>query len=300
MPSNVKAHIFLFLVSLIFGANYSIAKIVMDDNYLQPLAFILLRVASGLFLFWIFHRFFVQERIERKDLRLLFLCAVFGVAINQTFFFAGLKLTTPINASLILTTTPILVLLISAGVLKEKITWIKLLGISLGATGAVLLITYGQNLHFSQQGLKGDLLVLINACSYALYLVLVKKLMKKYHPLTVVKWVFFFGFFLVLPVGWKQLQEADWHQFSPGIWVAVIYVLVFTTFLAYLLNAYALAAVSPSIVSIYIYLQPFLATIIALALGKDQLTLVKVLAGGLIFMGVFLVSFKFGKLPKSA
>lgn len=138
----------------------------------------------------------------------------------------------------------------------------------------------------------GNLFIFINAVSYGFYLVLVKKLMYKYHPISVSKWIFLIGSVMVLPFGWGQLQEVQWASFSPGLWISVAYVLVFTTFMAYLLNAYALAIVNPSIVSIYIYLQPLLATGIALAFGQDQLDAVKAGAAVLIFSGVFLVSRK--------
>ncbi|MBK7478148.1 MAG: DMT family transporter [Haliscomenobacter sp.] len=119
--------------------------------------------------------------------------------------------------------------------------------------------------------------------------------MYKYHPISVSKWIFLIGSVMVLPFGWGQLQEVQWALFTPGLWLSVAYVLVFTTFLAYLLNAYALAIVNPSIVSIYIYLQPLLATGIALVLGQDQIDAVKGAAAALIFSGVFLASRQTGK-----
>ncbi len=290
MPSAIKAHIALFLVALIYGANYSIAKIVLDDEYIQPIGFVLMRVLSGVILFWFFHLLFVREKVERKDFLQLFLCGIFGVAINQMFFFTGLKYTTPINASLIMTTTPILVLLISSFIIKEKITSQKMIGIALGAFGAIMLIAHGKELSFQQDQLFGDLMIFINATSYGIYLVYVKKLMMKYHPITVVKWVFTFGIIFVFPFGIGELLEVQWSSFTTGVWWAVIYVLVAVTFLTYWLNGFALKIVNPSIVSIYIYLQPLLATSIALMMMKDELTLVKIVAGIFIFLGVYLVS----------
>jgi len=290
MSQVVKAHIALFLVALIYGANYSIAKIVLDDNYIQPKGFIVMRVFCGLILFWFFHQMFVREKIKRKDFGLLFLCGVFGVAVNQLFFFMGLKHTTPINASLIMLTTPILVLLISAIIIKEKITVQKLLGITLGIIGAVFLISYGKGVSFGSQQLKGDLMIFINATSYGIYLVLVKKLMMRYHPITVVKWVFTFGMLIVLPFGLRDLQAVEWGSFDRTIWLAVAFVLIGATFLTYLLNAFALKLVNPSVVSIYIYLQPLLATLIALMMEKDELSSIKIIASVLIFLGVYLVS----------
>ncbi|MCB9263554.1 MAG: DMT family transporter [Lewinellaceae bacterium] len=290
MNRSAKAHIALFLVALIYGANYTIAKEVMDGGYLSPLAFILLRVISAVVLFWLFHLALVRERVARADFGRLILCGLFGVALNQMFFFAGLHWTRPINASLIMTTTPVLVLAASAILIGERITGRKVVGIVLGAAGAILLIAYGQQVSFSGQGFWGDLLVFLNATSFGIYLVLVKKLMAKYHPVTVVKWVFTFGALFVIPFGGPGLMAADWARFTPGIWMAVLYVLLCTTFLAYLFNAYALSVVNPSIVSIYIYLQPLLATLIAVSFGRDELTPLKLLAAVLIFSGVYLVS----------
>ncbi len=290
MNSNLKAHLALFAVALIYGANYTIAKVVLDDGYIQPKGFIFLRALSGLLLFFLCHHFFIKEKVARKDFPKLILLGLFGVAINQMFFFMGLKLTTPINASLIMTTCPIIVLIAGAILLKERITRKKVLGIFIGATGAILLILYGQQINFNKSQSLGDLMILVNSISYGLYLVLVKSMMKKYHPITVIKWVFIFGFIFISPFGYRDLMMVDWTSFSSNVWVAIAYVLLFTTFLAYLLNTYALKTVQSSVVGIYIYLQPLIATLIALIVGSDQIVPLKVLSGILIFLGVYLVS----------
>ena len=298
MSKVAKAHIALFLVALIYGANYSIAKLVMDDNYIQPFGFIVLRVLSGMGLFWFFHLVFVREKIKKEDIPMLFLCAFFGVAVNQMCFFMGLKHTTPINASLIMTTTPILVLVTSAILIKEKITFQKMVGIANGAIGAIILISKGGSFLLQQDQLLGDALIFTNAISYGIYLVLVKKLMTRYHPITIVKWVFTFSIFMVLPFGWNDVKAVEWSTFTPTIWFAFAYVLIAVTFLAYLFNAFALKVVNPSVASIYIYLQPLFASIIALTMGKDELDEIKILAGILIFAGVFLVSKPIGFFQK--
>jgi drug/metabolite transporter (DMT)-like permease len=297
MSQYLKAHIALFLVALIYGANYTIAKDVMGQGYLQPLPFILLRVSCGVCLFWAFHRIWIKEKVERKDMLRLMACGLFGVALNQMFFFIGLNWTTPINASLIMTTTPILVLIASAIYLGERITGLKIAGIALGALGAGILIAYGERVNFGD-GWKGDLMVFLNASFYGIYLVIVKKLMARYHPLTVVKWVFIFGLCFVFPLSFTGLWQTEWMTFTPGIWLAVAYVLICTTFLAYLFNAFALSVVNPSVVSIYIYLQPLLATLIALLAGSDQLSPIKIIAALLIFAGVYMVSVKRAKKEK--
>jgi len=290
VSESSKAHLALFAVALIYAANYSIAREAMAGGLIQPLAFIILRAGSAALLFWLFNAWIKKEPIAKEDWPRIILCSLTGVAINQTLFFMGLHLTKPINASLIMTTTPILVLIASSLLIGEKITLPKIAGILLGLTGAALLLTYGKNLEFRREQMLGNFFIFANAMSYGTYLVLVKKLMYRYHPIAVSKWIFLIGSIMVIPLGWEQIQEVRWSEFGHVHWAAVAYVLIFTTFLAYLLNAYALALVAPSVVSIYIYLQPFLATGIALAFRQDRLDAVKLAAGALIFAGVFLVS----------
>ncbi|MFT5763069.1 MAG: drug/metabolite transporter (DMT)-like permease [Saprospiraceae bacterium] len=290
MSPRVKAHIALFLVALIYGANYTISKVVLDDGYIKPLGFVLMRGICGLVFFTLVHRLFIKEQIKKKDIGKLILCGIFGVAINQMFFFMGLKLSTPINASLIMTTTPIIVLIVSAIYIKERITFRKLLGVLIGASGAIILILYGEQVAFSKDRALGDFLIFVNATSYGIYLVLVKSLMKDYNPITVVKWVFTFGIIFVFPFGINQLTAVEWSTFSTHIWIAVAYVLICTTILAYLFNTYALKTVQAATVGIYIYLQPLLATLIAVIFESDQLVFLKVISGMLIFIGVYLVS----------
>ncbi len=290
MNPKIKAHLALFAVALIYGANYSIAKEVLNGGYIEPLGFILMRAGSATILFWIFHQLFIKEKVERKDFPLIMLCGLLGVAINQMFFFSGLKLTQPINAALIMTMTPIVVIMVAPFITGERITPRKLLGIAIGALGAIFLITYGKSVQFSKAGLWGDLFILINATSYSLYLVIVKKLMAKYHPITIVKWVFTFGLLVIIPFGFKQATAVDWSTFTTNIWLAFLYVLLFTTFFAYLLNAVALKTVDSSAAAMYIYLQPLIATLVALALSQDELSIPKVLSGLLIYLGVYLVS----------
>ena len=290
-----KAHLALLSVALIYGANYTIAKNVLDQDYLKPNGFILLRVISGFVLFNAIHYLVIKEKVERKDLGLLAVCGLFGIAINQLFFFKGLGATSPVHASLIMVVTPIIVLIVSSIYLKERISGWKVLGILVGMMGAVLLIMKGNSDAGSMSSLKGDVFILINASSYALYLVFVKNLMKKYHPFTVMKWVFSFGLIVVIPFGIDDLTEVVWSSFPTEIWLAVGYVLLFTTFLAYLLNAYALSTVNPTTASAYIYMQPLIASTIAILWYDDQISWLKVLCGILIFGGVYLISIQKGR-----
>jgi len=252
-----KAHLALWGVGLIYAYNYLVAKGLMPEK-IGPSGFIALRVAGATPLFWLLYAF-RWERVARADLARLWLCGLSGVTINQLLFFNGLAATSPVHASIIMTINPVLVLLISAAVLGTAITSRKVAGIALGAAGAItLLLNSGGGGLESHASWQGDLMVLLNAASYGVYLVAVKPLMAKYRPLTVISWVFLFGGLMALPVGASQAAAIEWSTFSTQDWLSVGFVVLFTTFLVYLLNIYALGKVQPTVVSIYIYLQPLL------------------------------------------
>lgn len=288
MSTRVKVHISLFIVSLIYGATFSLAKEVMPA-YISPFTFILLRVAAALVLFLIFHSLFIKEKVERKDLAGIALSSFFGVAANMLMFFEGLANTSPINASVLMMITPVFVFIINTIVSKQGISWLKGVGVGLAAIGAMMLMG-GARLSFSKATLYGDVLIMLNALSYAIYLVYVKRFLVKYNPITVSKWNFVFGFMMVLPFGVGGLGAIDWASFLPYIWFIFIFVLVGTTFITYLLNAWALQRASATLVGSYIYLQPVIATILALMANQGTLTIEKVIFILLIFAGVYLVA----------
>ena len=289
MNKIVLAHISLFVANLIYAVNYTFAKDVMPD-FIQPSGFILLRVTGAVILFSLFYFLFVNEKVEKKDIIRLAICGIFGVAINQLLFFEGLNLTTPINAAIIMTINPVLVIIMSALILFEKINIRKGIGIALGLVGASTLILNGGAVSGNTNFMLGNMFVFINAASYGLYLVLVKPLMQKYHPITVMFYVFGFGLMYVLPFGYTELLDVDWVSFPTIIIWEVLFVVVCTTVIAYLLNSSALKLLNPSTVSIYIYLQPVLATLFAIFRGSDSLDEMKIIAAVIIFVGVYLVS----------
>lgn len=289
LKSPLKVHLALFTVSLIYGATFSIAKIVMP-HYVQPFAFILMRVSVAAVCIFIFHSLFVKKRItEWRDWLQLAISALFGVAFNMLLFFKGLSITTPINGAVLMLNTPIFVVVFASLYLKERITLQKSVGIAVAAVGALLLMG-GNRLNFSSETVWGDVMVTANAIIYAFYLVYAKSLMQKYHPLTVTMWSFVFGWFVVLPFGAGEFSQIEFSSFTTLIWVYVGFVTVGSTFLTYVLNAYALQKASPALVGSYIYLQPVLATFIALLSGTDMITWTKLIYIGIIFCGVYLVS----------
>ncbi|GGH68393.1 DMT family transporter [Phaeocystidibacter marisrubri] len=292
MTKDLKlAHLALLSVAMIYGANYILAKDVMD-GFLEPRGFILLRAMGATLLFWLFHRSSKSVKIERGDYWRFALAGLFGVALNQIMFFEGLQRTTPINASIIMTVNPIVVMLLSALLLKESLGWAKMVGILLGAVGAGWLISgKGEVDLLNDNTSLGNILVFINATSYGLYLIVVKPLMAKYPAIQVVKWVFLLGFVYVLPFGAVELVSAPWSSWTIDIYWKAGFVVLFTTFFAYLFNLYAMKTVSSTTVSAYIYLQPFFATIFALMLGTDELSWRLIGSAGLIFVGVYLANF---------
>lgn len=291
MNSRNFAFLLAFLATIIYGVSFTVAKDVMPI-YIKPFGFILLRVLGATILFWIGSFFIKKEKIAFLDYSRIFLAAVFGIALNMLAFFKGLSLTTPISAAVMMVTSPILVLSFSAIFLNEKATKRKLAGILIGMAGAAILILYGQEIDLGGNAMLGNFLVLINASSYALYLILIKNLTDKYNPLTFAKWLYLFGLILVIPFGFKELSVVTWDAIPQIAFYKIGFIVVATTFLTYLFNLYAIRNLKPTTLSIFMYLQPVIASVYALIVGSDTLNSVKIMATILIFIGVFLVTTK--------
>ena len=244
-------------------------------------------------MFWTLWLFAKNKiRLDRKDTGRLILCGLLGVAVNQMLFIKGLTMTTAIHASLLMLCSPILITLLALWILKERITVLKIAGLILGITGSVLLIAGKQNAAQPKNYLTGDILIVLNGISYAFYFVLVKPLMERYTPLQVVRWVFTFGFVMMLPVGWIQFGEIQWQQFTFTYAGVLFFVVLAGTFLAYVFNAYGIRVLGPGVTSAYIYVQLVFAVAIAVLFFNEQLTFQKICAGIMILGGVFLVSLK--------
>lgn len=277
------------MVSIIYGVTFTIAKDVMPE-FIEPFGFIVLRVGGSMILFWLVTIWTPREKIALGDFPRILAAALFGVALNMLTFFKGLSYTSPIMGAVLMVTTPMLVLILSAILIREKMKKRKILGIFLGLLGTVVLILYGKSTINAPNATWGNFLVFVNAASYALYLILVKKLMDKYNAFTFVKWIYTFGFLMVLPFGWSEFEAISWEVFPADIWWKVVFVVVFSTFLTYLLNLVSMRELKPTTVAVFIYLQPLFATLFAISLGKDDLGWVKIGAAALIFTGVYLVT----------
>jgi drug/metabolite transporter (DMT)-like permease len=292
MQSRGFAIFALFLVQLLYGLNYTFAKVIMNGNFVTPFALTVLRVGGATILFWAISFILPKESIERKDFLKFFVAAIFGVFINMLLFLKGIELTTPIHASSIMTIIPVIILILSAIVLGEKITQLKVVGMVLAFSGAIVLTIYGKSIRGTDNVVLGNIFVFINAISYSIYIILIKQLTAKYHPFTFIKWLFLFGFFMVLPFGFHDLTLIPWNNFTPYISFALIFVIVGATFATYLLNPLALNKLKASTVGVFIYLQPVIAGLFAIIMGADAIDTIKVLSMILIFSGVYLVSIR--------
>ena len=278
--------------SAIYAVNHTLAKGLMPD-VIQPFGFILLRVSGAALLFWIISLFYPSEKIDRSDWFRIIACAFFGMVLNMLLFFKGLSLSTPINSSVVITLVPVLLLVMSFFFLKEKITWLKILGIGLGLIGALLLILFGIKTQTNAPNISlGNFFFIINATSYSIYLITVKPLVSKYSSITLMKWFFIFAVIINLPIGISEFTKVDWPNLTFDSTWKLTFVVIGTTVLTYLFNIYALKQLRPSTIGAFIYLQPVLATFFAVVMGAVSITTLRVLAAVLIFTGVFLSSRK--------
>ena len=279
--------------TVIYGLNHTIAKNVMPV-YISPFGFILLRVLGATILFWIASIFVKHERIERKDWPRLIACSFLGMVINMLAFFKGLELSTPVNSSVIITISPIIVFIFSAILLKEKIKLIRSAGILFGFVGALILVLYTAKTGLNAPNIPlGNILFIVNSFAYGLYLVLVKPLIEKYNVINLLKWLFLLAIFMNFPVTIGEFSIVDWTNLPiKEAVLPMVFVVVGTTFCTYLFNAYALRTLSPSTVSSFIYLQPIVGIIYAVSTKSDSLSLVSVIGMILIFIGIYLVTKK--------
>lgn len=289
MKQNTAAHFSLLGTNILFAVNFTAIKQLVNTGLMAPFALNLIRITVTASLLWIlFWSNRRKPRIDRKDYGRFFLCSLTGIAINQLFFVKGLSLTYSIHASLLMLTTPILITVIAAWILKERLTLFKLVGLLLGITGAVVLITARQNSGTGNNVVVGDMLIIVNAISYTIYFILVKPLMKKYDPITVLRVIFSVGFILVVPFCWAEFVQIHWAMFGLREYIILASVVLGGTFFAYLLNIYGIKVLGASIAGAYIYSQVVFTAVIAMIFLKEDLSLYKIIAGLLIASGVYL------------
>lgn len=276
----------------IYGLNHTIAKAVMP-YYVQPMAFIMFRVIGAAALFWLISIFGPKEKIDRKDYSRMLLCALLGMGFNMLVFFKGLSLSTPINSAVLVTTTPIIVLVLSAIVLKEHIGNRKIIGIGIGLLGALGLILFGAEIRHDAPNIPfGNFLILLNSIFYGTYLIMAKTLISKYHPFTFMKWLFTLGILICFPFGYQEFNQIQWQELPMEVIGAIAFVIIGTTFCTYLFNIFALTQLRASTLSAFVYVQPLIGICYAIGTGQDSLTTIKIIAACLVMFGVYLASKK--------
>ena len=290
MNKRTLALLAAFGATTIYGLSHTIAKEVMP-TYVQGFGLVQIRLMGAASLFWIVSFFIPKQRIARSDFPRMVLCAFLGMALNMLCFFKGIELSTPINSAVLITVTPILVFVFSAVLIKERLLLPRIIGVVLGFVGALVLIFFGGEIRQDAPNIPlGNLLFLFNAAGFGMYLVLVKSLSAKYTTVHLLKWLFLFGFLMSLPVTYNEFNAVSWASLPfKAIW-RFGYVIVGTTFMTYLLNVYALKQLKASTIGVFTYLQPLIGIAYAVVVGADVFTPSKLIAAGVVFMGVYLVT----------
>lgn len=298
--SKVKGHLAMLGANVMWGLMSPVVKIVFATGVVAPMIVVDFRVAGAALLFWLTSLFLPKEHVPRADILRLFGAGMLGVLFNQGCFILGVKLTSPGEASLVTTTMPMWVMLLAWLILREPITLKKAGGIAAGAAGAIILIAGSASPVSGSNPALGDVIVLCAQLSYALYLTLYRNFIRKYSLVTLMKWMFLSATVVGLPSSLKWLGATDWSAISPTEWGGIAYVVVCGTFLAYICIMIGQKTLRPTLVGMYNYVQPIVATITGICLGLDRFTPVKALAIALIFSGVWLVTISKAKAPRQS
>lgn len=290
----MKGHASMLAANSMWGLMAPLAKFVMMGGAISSLVMTDMRVFGAMVLFWLFSFFQKPEHVGHKDLAKLFGASLLAIVFNQGSYIFGVGFTSPVDASIITTSMPLIAMVLAAIFLKEPITGKKILGIAVGATGALLLIMgSSQNGATTAKGdhpILGDLLVLLAQCSYAFYIVLFKNFVAKYSAITVMKWMFTYAFICLLPFSYDSLLATDWLTLGWSQIASILFIVVGSTFLSYVLIIVGQKNLRPTVAGMYNYVQPLVATIVAVCWGMDSFNLSKVLSVVLIFGGVYLVT----------
>lgn len=278
-----------------WGLMSPLSKLLMAGGLVTPIVVTDLRIAGAMILFWLLSWITPGEHVSHRDQFHLLGAALLAIVFNQGSFILGISMTSPGDASIITTSMPLWAMVLAALILKEPITGKKVLGIAVGATGALLLIIGGQAAGAQSAGddslaIWGDLLVLAAQLSYALYIVIYKDFVGRYSTATIMKWMFTYSFICLLPVSARGLAATSWSLLSMADWGSLAFIIVGGTFLSYLLVVVGQRHLRPTVAGMYNYVQPVVACTVAVCLGMDELTWIKGAAVLLIFGGVYLVT----------
>lgn len=282
-------HIALFSANILFGMNTPISRSLMPE-ILSPFALTYFRIAGGATLLWLASLFFKKEHVPAKDLVMLFFASLFALSFNQLPYFIGLSMTSPIDASIVVTMLPIMTMILAAVFVKEPITLKKAIGVILGASGALLLVFSSHHVHVGESNLLGNLIVFSAVISFALYLTMFKGLIMSYSPITLMKWMFLFGSIVCFPFCYQSIKLIELAALSANTLWSIGYVVVLATFVTYLLIPVGQKVLRPTTFSMYNYLQPLVAGLLAVAMGIDNFGIEQGISAILVFTGVYIVT----------
>ena len=279
------------IATTIYGLSHTIAKMVMPI-YIGSLGLVLLRVMGATIIFWIISLFFKSKPIEKKDRFTIIKCGLFGMSINIAAFIAGLDYSTPVNSSILIIISPIFVVILSFFIFKNKVNFIKIIGIFLGFVGALILIlSADSNSSVGRNIPLGNFLFIVNSVSYAYYLIIVKPMAEKYDLITLFKWLFLIGLIFNFPLGINQFLDVNWSTLPiKEAVLPMIFVVLCTTVMTYFLNGYALSKLTSTEVAVFMYLQPIIGVLFAIFTKADTVTFTIIVASILIFSGVYLTT----------
>lgn len=290
--TKIEGHLIIAAVSIIFGLNLVVSKLVLPDD-ISPGGLTLARAIFACIAFWITSLFIQKEKVAKSDLLMLFICGITGIVLNQGVFLVGLNSTSPVDASVLVTCTPMFVIVLAFFFLKEPITWKKAGGVLIGASGAIFLILSGHHIGGQHAGnVFGNLMIITSGLMYAIYLTIAKPLTLKYSSVTIMKWMFLFSTVILFPFFHNDMIESPalTAPYNPNTLWCLFFILFGATYLAYMMIPMALKRIRPTTLSMYNYIQPLIASLVATFIGQDTITWQKVVSAAFIFTGVYLVA----------
>lgn len=288
---SYKGHLVVLVAYLMFGLNIPAVKSVIGVAGITGLSVTFYRMAGAALLFWTVSMFVRRQRVPAKDLGMMLVASLFCIFLNQTSFIVGLSLTSPIDAAVITTLTPMITMVLAALLLGEPVTWMKTVGVFVGASGALILVLGGGALGGrGGASIAGDLLCAASSLSFAIYLTAFKRLINTYSPVTLMKWMFLFSAMLSLPVCWRDVAAVDYRAIGWDVWLRLVFIVCGATFLTFLLVPIGQRFLRPTVLGMYNYMQPAVAALVAVAAGMDTFGVTKGLATVLVFVGVWIVT----------
>lgn len=285
---NLKGHLFALTANVMWGLMAPIGKSALQE--FSPVTVTTFRMVGAAIAFWALSMFYKQEHVNHRDMLKIFFASLFALVFNQGMYIFGLSLTSPIDASIVTTTLPIVTMIVAAIYLKEPITNKKVLGIFVGAMGALILILSSQAASSGNGSIIGDLLCLIAQISFSIYLTVFKGLTQQYSVITINKWMFVYASLCYIPFSYHDISAIEWAAIPTIAIVEVLYVVLAGSFLAYLCIMTAQKMLRPTVVSMYNYMQPIVASIAAVIMGMGSFGWQKGIAIALVFLGVYIVT----------